>query len=79
MYVRGVFVDHRVGWPEIEELDLSERSGDGMTFYRPTVYLANGKSFWLYGFSSTDRSKAQATVLRLRTERNKHLGDSANR
>ncbi len=75
MYVRGVFIDHRVSWGEIEKFEVRIRTG---TFYRPTVCLADGKSFWLYGFTSRDDpEEAEATVFRLNTELKKHLGDSA--
>lgn len=78
MRVRGVFIDHRVRWDEIERFDVVDRYGDGMTFYRPLVCLTNGKSFWIYGFTATDdREKANAIALRLDAERRKHLGDSA--
>jgi hypothetical protein len=78
IHVRGVFVDHRVGWDEVEKFEVRTRSGDGMTFYRPTVCLVSGKSFWIYGFTSQYSEKAKATVFRLNAEMKKHRKTATN-
>jgi hypothetical protein len=49
-----------------------------MTFYRPTVCLVNGKSFWIYGFASQHSEKAKATVIRLNAELKKHRKRATN-
>ncbi len=71
--VRGVFIDHRVGWGDIEAFEVRRKSGDGMTFYRPTICLVNGKSLWIYGFTSLKYEKAEATVIRLNGELRQRL------
>jgi hypothetical protein len=70
--VRGVFIDHRVGWGDIEACEVRRKSGEGVTAYRPTICLVNGKSFWIYGFTSLKYEKAEATVIRLNGELRQH-------
>jgi hypothetical protein len=84
MHVRGVFTDHRVTWEEIAGFDVVSRSANAegfvITGFRPTVFLANGKSFWIYGFTPiNDDREARATVSRLSNERSKYLRESAGR
>lgn len=75
MYVCGIFIDHKVRWDENPRFEVTWRSGEGITWYRPTVYRANGKSFWISGFISRDDREAQATVSRLNAERDRYLRD----